>query len=82
MFRFKPANTKSIFVEVPSFYFGWKPPFSRKTLMQERLWKSQCFKCKICGMTFAANIAVEQVVMVAAIMIVFLYLHASDVHQH
>jgi len=38
MFRFKPANTKkSIFVEVPSFYFGLKTPFSRKTLMQERL---------------------------------------------
>jgi len=33
---------------------------------------------------FAANIAVavEQVVIVATIMIAFLYLHASDVHQH
>jgi len=30
-------------------------------------------------MSFAANIAV---VIVAAIMIAFLYLHASDVHQH
>jgi len=30
-------------------------------------------------MPFAANIAV---VIVAAIMIAFLYLHASDVHQH
>jgi len=33
-------------------------------------------------MTLAANIAVEQGVIVAAIMISFLYLHTSDVHQH
>ena len=33
-------------------------------------------------MILAANIAVEQGVIVAAIMISFLYLHASDVHQH
>jgi len=30
-------------------------------------------------MPFAANIAVEQAVIVVAIMIAFLYLHASDV---
>jgi len=33
-------------------------------------------------MPFVANIAVVIVVIVAAIMIAFLYLHASDVHQH
>ena len=33
-------------------------------------------------MPFAANIAVVIIVIVAAIMIAFLYLHASDVHQH
>jgi len=33
-------------------------------------------------MPFAANIVVVTVVTVAAIMIAFLYLHASDVHQH
>jgi len=33
-------------------------------------------------MTFAAYIAVEQEVIVAAIMVAFLYLHACDVHQH
>jgi len=33
-------------------------------------------------MPFAANIAVEQEVIVSAIMISFLYLYASDVHQH
>jgi len=33
-------------------------------------------------MTLAANIAVEQGVIVAAIVNAFLYLHASDVHQH
>ena len=71
-----------IFSKAPRFHFGWKPPFSRKTFMQERLWKSRCFKCKICSMTSAANIAVEQGVIVATIMIAFLYLHASDVHQH
>jgi len=31
---------------------------------------------------FSANIAVEQEVIVAAIVIGFLYLHASGVHQH
>ena len=50
--------------------------------MQECLWKSRCFERKICSMTFTANIAVEQEVIVAAITIAFLYLHASDVHQH
>jgi len=33
-------------------------------------------------MTLVSDIAVEQGVIVAAIMIAFLYLHASDVHQH
>jgi len=33
-------------------------------------------------MPFAANIAVVILVIVAAIVIAFLYLHASDVHQH
>jgi len=34
-------------------------------------------------MLFSANIAVEQGVIVAVIIhCVFLYLHASDVHQH
>jgi len=33
-------------------------------------------------MPFAANIAVDQEVIVSAIMISFLYLHAADVHQH
>jgi len=31
---------------------------------------------------FSANIAVEQEVIVAAIMIAFFYLRASDIHQH
>jgi len=39
--------------------------------MQERLWKSRCFKRKICSMTLALNIAVEQGVIVATIMIAF-----------
>ena len=42
--------------------------------MEERLWKSR-FLC----VPFPANIAVVIVVIVAAIMIAFLYLHASDV---
>jgi len=33
-------------------------------------------------MLFSANIAVEQGVIVAVIVNAFLYLHASDVHQH
>jgi len=32
-------------------------------------------------MPFATNIAVEQEVIVSAIMISFLYLHAFDIHQ-
>jgi len=41
--------------------------------------KSACENLDVLCMPFAANIAV---VTVAVIMIVFLYLHASDVHQH
>ena len=37
------TNFKIFFSEVSSFSFGWKPPFARKTFMQERLWKSQWF---------------------------------------
>jgi len=33
-------------------------------------------------MLFAANIDLEQEVIVAAIVIAFLYLHASDVHHN
>jgi len=33
-------------------------------------------------MPFSANIEIVIVVIVAAIIIAFLYLHASDVHQH
>jgi len=85
MFRFKPEKCtvhfreidkflKFVVSKVPSFYFGWKPPFARKRFMQEPLWKSWCFQCKICSMSFAANIAV---VIVAAIMIaIFFILHA------
>jgi len=28
---------KFVFSKVPSFYFGWKLPFARKTFMQDRL---------------------------------------------
>jgi len=34
------------------------------------------------GMLFAANIAVEQEVIAADIVLAFSYLHAFDVHQH
>jgi len=51
--------------------------------MQERLWKSRCFMYAYCSIPFEANIAVVIVsLIVAAIIIAFLYLHASDVHQH
>jgi len=50
--------------------------------MQEPLLKSRYFMYAFCRMPFAANIAVINVVIVAAFMIAFLYLHVSDVHQH
>jgi len=44
--------------------------------------KSACENLNVLCMPFAANIAVVILVIVAAIVIAFLYLHASDVHQH
>jgi len=37
---------KFVFSKVPSFYFGWKPPFARKTYMQKRLRKSWCLSAR------------------------------------
>jgi len=48
--------------KVPSVYFGSKPPLARKTFLQTRLWKSHSIK------VFAANIAIQQEVIVADIM--------------
>jgi len=53
-------------------------------LFAKRSYKSacenlQCWTCKICNLLFAANIAVEQVI-VAAITIMFSDLKSSDVH--
>ena len=91
-FRFKLANRslsllnwqvlKVSFSKVPSFYFGSKSPFDRKTFLRKRLWKSRCYKCKLCSMPFTANIEVEQEV-VAACMITFFYIYTpADVYQH
>ena len=44
--------------------------------------KSACENLDVLCMPFAANVAVVIVVIVAAIIIAFLYLDASDVHQH
>jgi len=43
---------------------------------------SACENLDVLCMPFAVNIAVVIVVIVAAIVIAFLYLPASDVHQH
>jgi len=64
-----PMLISFVFDEVISFYFGWKSPFSRKTFLQKRLWKSRCNKRKVCSMLFAASIAVEQEVIVADIVL-------------
>jgi len=82
LFRFKPANRKTVFLELtkfqkfifntfPIFYFEWKSPFSRKTVLRKCLWRSWCYTpmCKICSMHFSANIAVEPGVIVVVIVI-------------
>jgi len=66
------------FSKVPMFYFGWKPPFAAQAFLQKRLWKCPCCMCKI----WSVHFAVEQKVMVAAMMVARFILHASDVHQH
>ena len=62
---------KFVFSKFPRFYFGWKPPFSYKTFVQDRWWKSRWFKSKICSMLFAAYIPVEQEVIVTVNMVAF-----------
>jgi len=39
---------KFVFGKVTSSYLGSKSPFARKTFSRKRLWKSRCYKCKIC----------------------------------
>jgi len=60
---------KFVFSEVPSFYFRWKPPFARRTFLQKRLWKYRCYKWTVCSMLFTANIALDQEVIVADIVL-------------
>ena len=68
-----------VFSEVPRSYctLDKKISFARNTFLQKRLLKYRYRKCKICSMPFASNLALEQKVFVAAIMLRFLYLHAS-----
>jgi len=85
LFRFKPAKRKSVFLELtkfqkfilskfPSYYFNWKPPFSRKTVLRKCLWRSWCYKCMIYSMLFSASIAVDQEAIVAVMVIaVFIF---------
>jgi len=46
-----------------------KATISRKTFLRKLLGKSWCFQCKIGSILFSANIAVEQGVIVAVIVI-------------
>jgi len=81
MFRFKPANTQSIFVELKNFKSLFLIKFQVSILNESHhllvklSCKSPCENLDVLCMPFA-------VVIVAAIMIAFLYLHASDVHQY
>jgi len=85
MFRFKPANTQSIFVELKYFKSLFLIKFQVSILngshhlLVKLSCKSACENLDVLYMPFVANIAV---VIMAAIMIALLYLHASDVHQH
>jgi len=72
-----------VFSTVPSSYFVSKSAFARKTFLRKRLGKPRCYKCKICSVPFAAKIAVEQKVIVAAIMIAFFSICTpADIYQH
>ena len=88
MFRFKPANTSSIFDELKNFKSLFLIKFQVSILNESHYLlvklscKSACESLDVLCMSFAANIAVVIVVIVAAIMIAFSYLHASDAHQH
>ena len=70
-----------IYDEFPSLYFQSKSRFAGITFLQKRMWKCLCYKCMIWSGLFAANIAVEQEVIVAAITIDLLYLHASGLSE-
>ena len=97
LFRFKPANRKSTFIELTSFKSLFFVNFQVSTLneSQHLLVKLSCesicenldaFNASSAVCVFSANIAVEKGVIVAVIVIAlfifFLYLPASDVHQH
>ena len=93
MFRFKPANKKLNFIEltcfesfvndVPSFYFGWKPPVARNAFLQKRLWKSWYYKCKICSICILQAISLlSKKSSWPQLHMHFLYLHASVNHAH
>jgi len=88
LFRFKPANTQSIFVALKNFKSLFLIKFQVSILNESHYLlvklpcKSACENLDVLCMPFAASIAVVIVVIVVAIMIAFLYLHASDVHQH
>jgi len=51
-------------------------------LLEKLSCKIACENLDVLCMPFAADIAVVIVVIVSAIIIAFLYLRASDVHQH
>ena len=80
LFRFKPANRKSLFIELRSFESLFFSKFRSCCLdeshhllvklscesVYENLWS---YKCKICSMLFSANVSAEQGVILAVIVI-------------
>jgi len=88
MFRFKPANTLSVVDELKKFLILFLIKFQVSILNEhyhllvKLSCKSACENLDVLCMPFAANIAIVIVVIVAAIITAFLYIHASAVHQH
>ena len=95
LFRFKPANRKSVFLELTkfqkfilskfqSYYFNWKPQFLVKLSCE-----SVCEDLDAIFVSARSAVFIFQAILQLSKKssrpswwLRFLYLHASDVHQH
>ena len=80
VFRFERENKTTIFIELASLKSLYLVKFQVSTLdkshhllvklsLQKRLWQSRCYKRMVCSVLFAANIALDQEVIVADIVL-------------
>ena len=92
-FRFKPANGKSIFIELTSFKSLFLVNFQASTLYQSRLLLIKLSRNSVCenldGISARSAVCLLQPIFHLSkksswppVRLRYLYLHASDVHQH